>query len=55
MSVAVGSQTVIDDSLFSDYTPSLAFLFPGQVSYLNINSLVHIVLDQFGYDLKRLN
>lgn len=55
MSVAVGSQTVIDDSLFSDYTPSLAFLFPGQVSHLNINSLVHIVLDQFGYDLKRLN
>ncbi|CAI0381903.1 unnamed protein product [Linum tenue] len=30
MSVSVGSQTVVDDSLFADYKPSAAFLFPGQ-------------------------
>ncbi|KAF7816167.1 malonyl CoA-acyl carrier protein transacylase [Senna tora] len=30
MSVSVGSQTVVDDALFSDYKPSSAFLFPGQ-------------------------
>ncbi|KAM6578345.1 hypothetical protein CsatB_030182 [Cannabis sativa] len=30
MSVSVGSQTVVNDGLFSDYKPALAFLFPGQ-------------------------
>ncbi|KAI9118673.1 hypothetical protein K1719_011005 [Acacia pycnantha] len=30
MSVSVGSQTAVDDTLFSDYKPSTAFLFPGQ-------------------------
>ncbi|XP_075521845.1 uncharacterized protein LOC142555071 [Primulina tabacum] len=30
MSVAVGSQTAVDDALFRDYKPSTAFLFPGQ-------------------------
>ncbi|KAL7081959.1 hypothetical protein ACP275_14G071000 [Erythranthe tilingii] len=31
MSVAVGSEAVVvDDALFKDYTPSSAFLFPGQ-------------------------
>ncbi|KAK4274863.1 hypothetical protein QN277_018030 [Acacia crassicarpa] len=30
MSVSVGSQTAVDDALFSDYKPSTAFLFPGQ-------------------------
>ncbi|XAR60782.1 [Acyl-carrier-protein] S-malonyltransferase [Bertholletia excelsa] len=30
MSVSVGSQTAVDDALFSDYKPSCAFLFPGQ-------------------------
>ncbi|XP_062086665.1 uncharacterized protein LOC133792752 [Humulus lupulus] len=30
MSVSVGSQTVVHDGLFSDYKPTLAFLFPGQ-------------------------
>ncbi|XP_015874650.2 uncharacterized protein LOC107411556 [Ziziphus jujuba] len=30
MSASVGSQTVVNDALFSDYKPSLAFLFPGQ-------------------------
>lgn len=35
MSASVGSQTVVNDALFSDYKPSLAFLFPGQVSCWN--------------------
>ncbi|PON77998.1 Polyketide-type polyunsaturated fatty acid synthase [Parasponia andersonii] len=30
MSVSVASQTVVHDGLFSDYKPTLAFLFPGQ-------------------------
>lgn len=30
MSVAVGSQTVVNDALYQDYKPSCAFLFPGQ-------------------------
>ncbi|KAG6583337.1 Malonyl-CoA-acyl carrier protein transacylase, mitochondrial, partial [Cucurbita argyrosperma subsp. sororia] len=30
MSASVGSQTLIDDSLFLDYKPTCAFLFPGQ-------------------------
>ncbi|GAA0178732.1 hypothetical protein LIER_29876 [Lithospermum erythrorhizon] len=30
MSVAVGSQTTVDDALFKDYKPTTAFLFPGQ-------------------------
>jgi [acyl-carrier-protein] S-malonyltransferase len=30
MSISVGSETVVNDALFSDYKPSLAFLFPGQ-------------------------
>nr|AGD95011.1 malonyl-CoA:Acyl carrier protein transacylase [Linum usitatissimum] len=30
MSVSLGSQTVVDDSLFADYKPTSAFLFPGQ-------------------------
>ncbi|XP_019167348.1 PREDICTED: uncharacterized protein LOC109163085 [Ipomoea nil] len=30
MSVSVGSQLAVEDSLFKDYKPSLAFLFPGQ-------------------------
>ncbi|KAK6927146.1 Acyl transferase [Dillenia turbinata] len=30
MSVSVGSLNAVDDALFSDYKPSLAFLFPGQ-------------------------
>nr|GMD73256.1 malonyl-CoA:ACP transacylase [Ipomoea batatas] len=30
MSVSVGSQVAVEDSLFTDYKPSLAFLFPGQ-------------------------
>ncbi|RAL42327.1 hypothetical protein DM860_012110 [Cuscuta australis] len=30
MSASVGSHTAADDSLFKDYKPSLAFLFPGQ-------------------------
>ncbi|XP_054790559.1 uncharacterized protein LOC129295984 [Prosopis cineraria] len=29
-SVSVGSQTAVDDALFSDYKPCTAFLFPGQ-------------------------
>ena len=33
MSDSVRSQTVIDDSLFLDYKPTFAFLFPGQVSF----------------------
>lgn len=33
MSVAVGSQTAVDDALFRDYKPSTAFLFPGQVYF----------------------
>lgn len=31
MSIAVGSQTTVDDALFNDYKPTCAFLFPGQV------------------------
>lgn len=31
MSVSVGSQTAVNDALFSDYKPTSAFLFPGQV------------------------
>ncbi|XP_068668450.1 uncharacterized protein [Aristolochia californica] len=30
MSVSVGSRTVVDDALFKDYKPNVAFLFPGQ-------------------------
>ncbi|KAG9445318.1 hypothetical protein H6P81_016658 [Aristolochia fimbriata] len=30
MSVAVGSPAVVDDALFKDYKPNVAFLFPGQ-------------------------
>lgn len=30
MSIAVGSQTTVDDALFNDYKPTCAFLFPGQ-------------------------
>ncbi|CAK9326921.1 unnamed protein product [Citrullus colocynthis] len=30
MSASVGSQTLVDDSLFLDYKPTSAFLFPGQ-------------------------
>lgn len=30
MSASVGSQTLIDDSLFLDFKPTCAFLFPGQ-------------------------
>ncbi|XP_039045809.1 uncharacterized protein LOC120185733 [Hibiscus syriacus] len=30
MSVSVGSQNVVDDTLFADYRPTSAFLFPGQ-------------------------
>ncbi|CAN1180191.1 Malonyl-CoA-acyl carrier protein transacylase, mitochondrial [Linum perenne] len=30
MSVSIGSQTVVDDSLFVDYKATSAFLFPGQ-------------------------
>ncbi|CDY10718.1 BnaA05g12180D [Brassica napus] len=30
MSVSAGSQTTLNDSLFADYKPSSAFLFPGQ-------------------------
>ncbi|XP_031113157.1 uncharacterized protein LOC116016863 [Ipomoea triloba] len=30
MSVSVGSHVAVEDSLFTDYKPSLAFLFPGQ-------------------------
>ncbi|CAH9073322.1 unnamed protein product [Cuscuta europaea] len=30
MSLSVGSRTDVDDALFKDYKPSLAFLFPGQ-------------------------
>ncbi|XP_071720263.1 uncharacterized protein [Rutidosis leptorrhynchoides] len=30
MSLSVGSTTVVDDALFSDYKPTNAFLFPGQ-------------------------
>nr|XP_023911706.1 uncharacterized protein LOC112023317 [Quercus suber]POF11252.1 malonyl-coa-acyl carrier protein transacylase, mitochondrial [Quercus suber] len=29
-SVSVGSQALVNDSLFSDYSPTSAFLFPGQ-------------------------
>lgn len=31
MSVSAGSQTTVNDSLFADYKPTSAFLFPGQV------------------------
>ena len=31
MSVSAGSQTTLNDSLFADYKPTSAFLFPGQV------------------------
>jgi [acyl-carrier-protein] S-malonyltransferase len=40
MSLSVGSQTqtvVVDDTLFLDYKPTSAFLFPGQVSLLLIS------------------
>ncbi|XP_068642500.1 uncharacterized protein [Aristolochia californica] len=30
MSVSAGSPTVVDDALFKDYKPNVAFLFPGQ-------------------------
>ena len=36
MSLSVGSQNqtvVVDDTLFIDYKPTSAFLFPGQVSF----------------------
>ena len=33
MSLSVGSQALVNDALFSDYKPSCAFLFPGQVKF----------------------
>ncbi|ERN06010.1 hypothetical protein AMTR_s00142p00001510, partial [Amborella trichopoda] len=30
MSTSVSAPTVVDDTLFSDYEPTCAFLFPGQ-------------------------
>lgn len=41
-SVSVGSQALVNDSLFSDYSPTSAFLFPGQVCFLNAASFAFI-------------
>lgn len=35
MSVSVGSNTAIDDALFVNYKPTTAFMFPGQVKFVN--------------------
>lgn len=41
-SVSVGSQALVNDSLFSGYNPTSAFLFPGQVCFLNAASFAFI-------------
>lgn len=40
--VSVGSQALVNDSLFSGYNPTSAFLFPGQVCFLNAASFAFI-------------
>ena len=35
MNASVGPQTVVNEALFSDYKPTSAFLFPGQVQFVN--------------------
>lgn len=45
MNVSVGSRAVVDDALFSDYKPSCAFLFPGQVVWRFVFLLLFIGIE----------
>lgn len=44
MSLSVGSTTVVDDALFADYKPTNAFLFPGQVRFVNSYNLFTFIV-----------
>ena len=46
-SVAIGSRASAADSLFADYKPTNAFLFPGQVVYFSVHFCFFSFLGEF--------